>query len=77
MRNVSAGHVAGDDYRARIVRADGGDKLRAAAAWSNDLPPCGSGRDTPTRTCVLNREAAESAEQQAKRDEQQSTRFHL
>ena len=38
MGDVVAGHVAGDDDDAGIVRADGGVEHGAAAAGSDDAP---------------------------------------
>src|SRR5438128_520843 len=76
MRNIRARHVAGNQDSARIVRADGWDKLRAAATWPNNLPLCRAGRGATNRTYPLKREAQES-EEQGKRDKQTSPSFRF
>src|SRR5207247_10720150 len=53
VRNIRARHVAGDQDCARIVRADGWNKLRAAPTWPNNLPLCRGGRGATNRTHSL------------------------
>ena len=43
VREVGAGHIAGDQRRAAIVRTDGGMVERSAATGSDDAPAIGAG----------------------------------
>jgi|ERR1019366_1904409 hypothetical protein len=45
MSDVGAGHVAADQDRFGVVRADCGIELRSAAAWSDDFPRDGWRRE--------------------------------
>jgi hypothetical protein len=39
MGDIGPGHVAGDQHRVDVMRADGGIEHGATAAWSNNAEP--------------------------------------